>query len=69
MKKRNVKQKLSIYKMNIADLNLKQMQEVVAGGPRRSIKNDGECWYSRHHYTQCTSGDKYSLPSVCVECS
>ncbi|MEM6718780.1 MAG: class I lanthipeptide [Bacteroidota bacterium] len=59
---------LSINKMNVANLNVTEMQAVVAGGPKRSIKKEGDCRYSRNHYTQCTEGNNYSRSSVCVEC-
>ena len=65
--KKHIK-KLSINKMNVANLSTEQMASLLAGGPKRSIRLEGECRYSRNHYTQCTEGDRYSRPSICVEC-
>ncbi len=68
MKKHHLNGKLSIHKTNIARLDAQQMEAIVAGGPKRSIRLNGDCIYSRNHYTQCTSADKYSRTSICVEC-
>lgn len=69
MKKQHLKSTLRVHKISIASLNKNEMDAIVAGGPKRSIRLNGDCLYSRNHYTQCTSGDKYSRASVCVECS
>jgi hypothetical protein len=69
MKKQKLKSKLNVNKMVVASLDFKQMNAIVAGGPKRSIRLEGECHYSRNHYSQCTEGERHSKASICVECN
>jgi hypothetical protein len=73
--------KLSLKKEKISMLNGFQMSNIIGGlnlapldpaeaeGPARSKRLDGDCNYSRQHYTQCCEGERYSRPSICTICS
>ena len=62
---KQIKKKLTLRKINLASLNQEEMNEIIAGGLRRSQRRNGDCNYSRNHYTHCTEADHHSHPSQC----
>lgn len=64
--------KLSIKKMNVANLGTKQMTAIVAGGIKRSRDLNGDCWYSRNRdctLVSQTNCDVTCEPSYCYRCN
>lgn len=62
---------LTIDHDTVVSLNERQMDEIVdtmigaAMGPRRSRRLEGDCRYSRNHYTQCGEGERHSRSGRC----